>query len=139
MTTPTPQQAEELLSQVESAQTQARSSDAWPIVFVFFSLSTAYSLALVAIGILQNDNLTAIMTIAATAWLVPAFAVYLVKARSWSKRSTKLVLAWVPLMVILYLAGTMANAFVPGSWIPFITAGLIWIIAPVMALFGLRR
>lgn len=139
MSTPTPQQAEELLSQVEANQAQARSSDAWPIVFTFFSLSTAYSVALVAVGIFEDDSMSAIMTIAASAWLIPAFVVYLIKARSWSRRSKVLVTVWVPLMVVIYLAGAMANSLAPGTWIPFIAAGLIWILAPAMALFGLRR
>lgn len=139
MSTPTPQQAEDLLSQVESNQRQARSNDAWPLVTMLFVWSAAISVGLVAVGLIEDNTTQLIVLGAAGAWLIPAMIVYLNKALSWSRRSTILLCTWLPLTFAAYLVALMADSFIPGSWVPFAAAGFIWIISPIMALVGLRR
>lgn len=139
MSTPTPQRAEDLLSQVESSQTRARISDAWPLVTLLFVFSAAISVGLVAVGIIEDNTTQLIVLGAGMAWLVPALTVYLVKALSWSRRSTALLLIWLPLTFLAYLLAIMVDSFDPGSWVPFAAAGFIWIISPILALIGLRR
>lgn len=139
MSTPTPQQAEELLSQVESNQRQARSKDAWPLVTMLFVWSAAISVGMVAVGLIEDNTTQLIILGAGAAWLVPAMIVYLTKALSWSRRSTILLFTWLPLTFAAYLVALMADSFIPGSWVPFAAAGFIWVISPIMALVGLRR
>lgn len=139
MSTPTPQQAKDLLSQVESSQTQARTSDAWPLVTMLFVFSSAISVGLVAVGIIEDNTTQVIVLVAGVAWLVPALIVYLVKGLSWSRRSTALLLIWLPLTFVAYLVAIMVDSFDPGSWVPFAAAGFIWVISPILALVGLRR
>lgn len=139
MSMPTPQQAEELLSQVESNQRQARSNDAWPLVTMLFVFSAAISVGLVAVGLIEDNTTQLIILGAGGAWLVPAMIVYLTKALSWSRRSTILLFTWLPLTFAAYLVALMSDSFIPGSWVPFAAAGFIWVISPIMALVGLRR
>lgn len=139
MSTPTPQQATDLLSQVESNQTQARSSDAWPLVTLLFVYSATISVGIVAVGIIEDNTTQLIILGAGMAWLVPALIVYLVKALSWSRRSTILLFTWLPLTFVAFFTAIIVDSFVPNSWVPFAAAGFIWIISPIMALFGLRR
>ncbi|GAA1870708.1 hypothetical protein [Brevibacterium marinum] len=139
MSTPTPQQAEDLLSQVESNQTQARSSDAWPLVTLLFVLSAAISVALVAVGVIEDNTTQLIVLGAGIVWLVPALLVYLIKALSWSRRSSFLLATWLPLTFIAFFAAIIVDSFTPTSWVPLAAAGFIWVISPVLALIGLRR
>ncbi|WP_309132190.1 hypothetical protein [Brevibacterium sp.] len=139
MTSPSPQQADRLLSQVASAQSQARTHDAWPLVTMLFILSTALSVGLVAIGVIDDTNTGLLVLGASLAWLLPALVVYLVKALSWSTRSTFLLSTWLPAVFLAFIAGVLGDTYAPGSWIPFGAAVLIWIAAPVLALVGLRR
>lgn len=139
MNTPTPQQASELLSQVDATQGSARASDAWPLVTMLFVYSAALSVGLVAVGIIEDNTTQLIILCAGMAWLIPALVVYLAKALSWSRRSTVLLLTWLPLIFVFFLAAVMVDSFLPGTLVPFIAAGLIWVAAPIMALVGLRR
>lgn len=139
MTTPTPQQAKDLLFQVESNQTQARSSDAWPLVTMLFVYSAAISVGIVAVGIIEDNTTQLIVLGAGGAWLAPAVIVYVVKALSWSRRSTVLLCIWLPLTLIAFFTAIIVDSFTPSSWVPFAAAGFIWVISPIMALFGLRR
>lgn len=139
MSTPTPQEAKDLLSQVDASQKQARSSDAWPLVTMLFVFSASISVGLVALGIIEDNTTQLIILGAGGAWLVPAMIVYLIKAMSWSRRSTALLLTWLPLTFIAYLVAIMVDSFDPTSWVPFAAAGFIWVLSPIMALFSLRR
>lgn len=139
MSTPTPQEAKDLLSQVDASQKQARSSDAWPLVTMLFVFSASISVGLVALGIIEDNTTQLIILGAGGAWLVPAMIVYLIKAMSWSRRSTALFLTWLPLTFIAYLVAIMVDSFDPTSWVPFAAAGFIWVLSPIMALIGLRR
>ncbi|HCG56447.1 MULTISPECIES: hypothetical protein [Brevibacterium] len=139
MTTPTPQQAKDLLSQVESNQTQARSSDAWPLVTMLFVYSAAVSVGIVAVGVIEDNTTQLIILGAGGAWLAPAIIVYVVKALSWSRRSTILLCTWLPLTFIAFSTALIVDSFTPSSWVPFAAAGFLWVISPIMALFGLRR
>ena len=139
MSTPTPQQAEDLLSQVESKQTQARSSDAWPLVTMLFVYSAALSVGIVAIGVIEDNTTQLIVLGAGLAWLIPALLVYLVKALSWSRRSTLVLGIWLPLTFIALFTAIIVDWFTPTSWVPFAAAGFIWVVSPVMAFVGLRR
>lgn len=139
MSTPTPQQAKDLLFQVESNQTQARSSDAWPLVTMLFVYSAAISVGIVAVGVIEDNTTQLIVLGAGGAWLAPAIIVYVVKALSWSRRSTVLLCTWLPLTFIAFFTAIIVDSFTPSSWVPFAAAGFIWVISPIMALFGLRR
>lgn len=139
MTTPTPQQAKDLLFQVESNQTQARSSDAWPLVTMLFVYSAAISVGIVAVGIIEDNTTQLIVLGAGGAWLAPAVIVYVVKALSWSRRSTVLLCTWLPLTFVAFFTAIIVDSFTPSSWVPFAAVGFIWVISPIMALFGLRR
>lgn len=139
MSTPTPQQAKDLLFQVESNQTQARSSDAWPLVTMLFVYSAAISVGIVAVGVIEDNTTQLIVLGAGGAWLAPAIIVYVVKALSWSRRSTLLLCTWLPLTFIAFFTAIIVDSFTPSSWVPFAAAGFIWVISPIMALFGLRR
>lgn len=139
MSSPTPQQAEDLLSQVDASQKQARSSDAWPLVTMLFVFSASTSVGLVALGIIEDTTTQLIILGAGLAWLIPAMIVYLVKALSWSRRSTALFLTWLPLTFVAYLIAIIVDSSDPTSWVPFAAAGFIWVISPILALFGLRR
>lgn len=139
MSTPTPQQAEDLLSQVESKQTQARSSDAWPLVTMLFVYSAAISVGILAVGLIEDNTIQLIILGAGGAWLVPALIVYSVKALSWSRRSTVLLCTWLPLTFVALFTAIIVDSFTPTSWVPFAAAGFIWVLSPIMALVGLRR
>lgn len=139
MSTPTPQQAEELLSQVESNLAQARSRDAWPLVTMLFVYSAAISVSLIAVGVIEDNTTQLTVLGAGCLWLVPALIVYSVKALSWSRRSTLLLSIWLPLTFMALLIAVFVDWFDPNSWMPFAAAGFIWVISPIMALIGLRR
>ncbi|GAA1536638.1 MULTISPECIES: hypothetical protein [Brevibacterium] len=139
MSTPTPQQAEDLLSQVESHQTRARSGDAWPLVTMLFVYSAAVSVGILAVGIIEDNTTQLILLGAGGAWLVPAIIVYVVKALSWSRRSTVLLCTWLPLIFVAFFIAIIVDSFTPTSWVPFAAAGFLWVLSPIMALFGLRR
>ncbi|MCF2589122.1 hypothetical protein [Brevibacterium sp. UCMA 11752] len=139
MSTPTPQQAEDLLSRVESHQTQARSGDAWPLVTMLFVYSAAVSVGILAVGIIEDNTTQLILLGAGGAWLVPAIIVYVVKALSWSRRSTVLLCTWLPLIFVAFFTAIIVDSFTPTSWVPFAAAGFLWVLSPIMALFGLRR
>lgn len=79
---PTPQQAADLLSQVEANQSQARGGDAWPLVTLLFVLSAGLSVGLMAIGIIDDNTTQLIIAGAGLSWIIPALVVYLVKALS---------------------------------------------------------
>jgi len=136
---PTPQQAADLLSQVEANQSQARGGDAWPLVTLLSVLSTGLSVGLMAIGIIEDNTTQLIVAGAGLSWLVPALVVYLVKALSWSRRSTALLLTWLGVIIVAFVAGVMADSFAAGGPIPFIAAGVLWVAAPVFSLLALRR
>ncbi|MGC2977423.1 MULTISPECIES: hypothetical protein [unclassified Brevibacterium] len=138
-TTPTPQQADELLAQVDASQKQARTHDSWPLVTMLFVLTAGISVGLVAIGIIDDDTTQLIIFGAGLAWLVPAMIVYLVKALSWSRRSTALLLTWLPLTVLVTLAAIITDSISPGPVVPLAAAAFLWIASPVIALIGLRR
>lgn len=135
---PTPQQAADLLNQVEANHSQARSGDAWPLVTLLFVLSAGLSVGLMAIGIIDDNTTQLIIAGAGLSWIIPALVVYLVNALSWSRRSTALLLTWLG-VVVAFIAGVMADSFAAGSPIPFIAAGLLWVAAPVFSLLALRR
>lgn len=139
MNTPTPQQASELLSQVDASQARARVSDAWPLVTMLFVYSAALSVGLVAVGIIEDNTTQLIILGAGMAWLAPALVVYLAKALSWSRRSMVLLLTWLPLIFIIFIGAVMVDSFWPDTWVPFVAAGLLWVTAPTMALISLRR
>lgn len=136
---PTPQQAADLLGQVEANQSQARSGDAWPLVTLLFVLSAGLSVGLTAIGIIEDNTTQLIIAGAGLSWLVPALVVYLVKALSWSRRSLAILLTWLGVIMIAFVAGVMADSFAASGPIPFITAGLLWFAAPIFSLLALRR
>ncbi|MGZ1491742.1 hypothetical protein [Brevibacterium sediminis] len=138
-TNPTPQQAADLLSQVEANQSRARGGDAWPLVTLLSVLSTGLSVGLMAIGIIEDNTTQLIVAGAGLSWLVPALVVYLVKALSWSRRSTALLLTWLGVIIVAFVAGVMADSFAAGGPIPFIAAGVLWVAAPVFSLLALRR
>lgn len=138
-TTPTPQQAGDLLAQVDASQKQARTHDSWPLVTMLFVLTAGISVGLVAIGIIDDDTTQLIIFGAGLAWLVPAMIVYLVKALSWSRRSTALLLTWLPLTVLVTLAAIITDSISPGPVVPLAAAAFLWIASPVIALIGLRR
>ncbi|MCD1287236.1 MULTISPECIES: hypothetical protein [unclassified Brevibacterium] len=137
--TPTPEQASDLLAQVDATQRQARSSDAWPLVMMLFVLSGVVSVSLVAVGILEDNMTQLIILCAGLAWLIPSMIVYISKALSWSRRSTVLLLTWLPLTMLVYLVAIVVDSYAPTSWVPFAAAGLLWIASPIVALVGLRR
>lgn len=139
MTTPTPQQATDLLAQIDSTQKQARSSDAWPLVILLIVISAAASIGLFAIGVVADESVQLAVLAACAAWMIPAFVVYLISALSWSRRSTMLLFTWLPVVAIAFIAGVVADTLTQGSWVTFAAAGLIWLAAPVFALLGLRR
>ena len=132
---PTPQQAADLLSQVEANQSQARSGDAWPLVTLLFVLSVG----LMAVGIIDDNTTQLIIAGAGLSWLIPALVVYLVKALSWSRRSLAILLTWLGVIIVAFVAGVMADSFAAGGPIPFIAAGLLWVAAPIFSLLALRR
>ncbi|WP_169251553.1 hypothetical protein [Brevibacterium sp. 'Marine'] len=136
---PTPQQAADLLSQVEANQSQARGGDAWPLVTLLFVLSTGLSVGLMAIGIIDDNTTQLVVAGAGLSWIIPALVVYLVKALSWSRRSTALLLTWLGVIILAFVAGVMADSFAVGGPIPFIAAGLLWVAAPFFSLLALRR
>lgn len=138
-TTPTPEQANELLAQAEASQTQARTNDAWPLVTLFFVLSAGLSVGLVAVGLIEDNTTQLIVLGAGLAWLVPAMIVYLIKALSWSRRSTAVLIIWLAVIFIGFIGGIMADSFAASSPVPFFAAGLLWVAAPVFALLALRR
>lgn len=139
MTTPTPQQATDLLAQIDSTQKQARTSDAWPLVILLIVLSAAASIGLFAIGVIADETLQLTLLAACAAWMIPAFVVYFTSALSWSRRSTLLLFTWLPVVAIAFIAGVVADSLTQGSWVALAAAGLIWVTAPVFALLGLRR
>lgn len=136
---PTPQQAADLINQVEANQSQARSGDAWPLVTLLFVLSAGLSVGLMAIGIIDDNTTQLIIAGAGLSWIIPALVVYLAKALSWSRRSTALLLTWLGVIIVAFIAGVMADSFAAGGPIPFIAAGLLWVAAPVFSLLALRR
>jgi hypothetical protein len=138
-TTPTPEQANELLTQAEASQTQARTNDAWPLVTLFFILSAGLSVGLVAVGLIEDNTTQLIIAGAGLAWLIPALAVYLIKALSWSRRSTAVLIIWLAVIFIGFIGGVMADSFAASGPVPFFAAGLLWVAAPVFALLALRR
>ncbi|MCT2359765.1 hypothetical protein EZE58_11725 [Brevibacterium sp. LS14] len=139
MTTPTPQQATDLLAQIDSTQRQARSSDAWPLVIFLIVISAATSIGLFAIGVIADETLQLAVLAACAAWMIPAFVVYFTSALSWSRRSTMLLFTWLPVVAIAFIVGVVADTLAQGSRVTFAAAGLIWLAAPVFALLGLRR
>ncbi|RBP63428.1 hypothetical protein DFO66_11051 [Brevibacterium sanguinis] len=139
MTTPTPQEAADLLSHIDSARSRARVHDSWPLVTMLFVLSAGLSVGLIGIGVVEDSTSGLLILGAGLAWLVPALVVYLVTALSWSSRSTFLLATWLPIVVLAFLVGALGDSFAPGSWLPFGAAALIWVAAPVLALVGLRR
>lgn len=136
---PTPQQARDLLSRVESAQTTARTDDSWPLVAFLLSLSAAVSVALVAVGAIDDNGTGLLVVLAAGLWLIPTLIVYLRTARSWSARSTMLLSIWLPIIVVDYIVSIAADSLITGTSIPFLGAAVLWIAAPIMAFIGLRR
>ena len=136
---PTPQQAADLLSQVEANQSQARGGDAWPLVTLLFVLSTGLSVGLMAIGIIDDNTTQLVVAGAGLSWIIPALVVYLVKALSWSRRSTALLLTWLGVIILALVAGVMADSFAAGGPLPFVAAGLLWVAAPLFSLLALRR
>lgn len=100
MTTPTPQQATDLLAQIDSTQKQARSTDAWPLVILLIVISAAASIGLFAMAVIDDPTTQLVILGAAAAWMIPAFAVYLTSALSWSRRSTFLLVTWLPVTAL---------------------------------------
>ena len=139
MTTPTPQQATDLLAQIDSTQKQARSTDAWPLVILLIVISAAASIGLFAMAVIDDPTTQLVILGAAAAWMVPAFVVYLTSALSWSRRSTFLLVTWLPVTALAFIAGVVADSMTPGSWVTFAAAGVIWVASLVFALLGLRR
>jgi hypothetical protein len=136
--TPTPEQAAELLAQAETNERRSRTDDAWPLVLLLFALSTAFSVALVAVGVIDGDS-ELVVFFAALAWLVPAMIVYVVKALSWSRRMLGLLFTWLGVILVASFAGLFADTVLSAGWVPFAAAGLLWVAAPVFAFLTLRR
>lgn len=137
-TTPTPEQAAELLTQAEANERRSRTDDAWPLVLLLFTLSTAFSVALVAIGVIDGDS-ELVVFFAALAWLIPAMIVYIVKALSWSRRMLGLLFTWLGVILFAAFAGLFGDSVLSAGWVPFAAAGLLWVAAPVFAFLTLRR
>ena len=137
-TTPTPEQAAELLAQAETNERRSRTDDAWPLVLLLFALSTAFSVALVAIGVIDGET-ELVVFFAALAWLVPAMIVYIAKALSWSRRMLAILFTWLGVILLAAFAGLFADSVLSAVWIPFAAAGILWVAAPVFAFLTLRR
>lgn len=136
---PTPQQANDLLAQVEANQTRARTNDAWPLVLLLTTLTAGTSVGLVAIGLVEDNTTQLLIFGAGLAWLIPALVVYTVKALSWSRRSTALLLIWLLTIMLAVFLGLIVDSVSSANWVPLATAGLLWLTAPVFAFLGLRR
>ena len=136
---PTPQQADALLTQVEANQAQARTNDAWPLVLLLTTLTAGISVGLVAIGLVEDNTTQLLIFGAGLAWLLPALVVYTVKALSWSRRSTALLLIWLLTIMLALFVGLIVDTVSSANWVPLATAGALWLAAPVFALLGLRR
>ncbi|GAA1637327.1 MULTISPECIES: hypothetical protein [Brevibacterium] len=139
MTTPTPQQATDLLAQIDSTQKQARSTDAWPLVLFLLVISAAASIGLVGMALIDDSTTQLTLLGASAAWLAAALVVYLVSALSWSRRSTLLLLTWLPVIVLAFIAGVIADSLTAGSWVTVAAAGVVWVAGILGALIGLRR
>lgn len=139
MTTPTPQQATDLLAQIDATQKQARSTDAWPLVLFLLVISAAASIGLVGMALIDDSTTQLTLLGASAAWLAAALVVYLVSALSWSRRSTLLLLTWLPVIVLAFIAGVIADSLTAGSWVTFAAAGVVWVTGILGALLGLRR
>ena len=111
----------------------------WPLVTLLFVLSAGLSVGLMAVGIIDDNTTQLIIAGAGLGWIIPALVVYLVKALSWSRRSLAILLTWLGVIMIAFVAGVMADSFAAGGPIPFIAAGLLWVAAPVFSLLALRR
>ncbi|WP_209325539.1 hypothetical protein [Brevibacterium renqingii] len=138
-TTPTPDQAADLLAQVEANERHSRTGDAWPLVTLFFVLSAGLSVGLVAIGVIDDVPTQLIVFFAGLAWLGPALVVYLVKALSWSRRSGIVLFTWLGLILLGTLAGIIADSYATTTPVPYVAAGLLWFAAPVFSFLALRR
>ena len=139
MTTPTPQQATDLLAQIDSTQKQARSTDAWPLVLFLLVISAAASIGLVGMALIDDSATQLTFLGASAAWLAAALVVYLVSALSWSRRSTLLLLTWLPVIILAFIAGVIADSLTAGSWVTVAAAGVVWVAGILGALIGLRR
>ncbi|WP_137825075.1 hypothetical protein [Brevibacterium sp. 2SA] len=139
MTTPTPQQATDLLAQIDSTQKQARSTDAWPLVLFLLVISAAASIGLVGMALIDDSTTQLTFLGASAAWLAAALVVYLVAALSWSRRSTLLLVTWLPVIILAFIAGVIADSFTAGSWVTVAAAGVVWVAGILGALIGLRR
>jgi hypothetical protein len=138
-TTPTPQQADDLLAQVEANKSRSRNDDAWPLVLLLFTLSTGLSVGLVAFGLIEDNATQLIIAGAGLVWIIPALVVYRIKALSWSRRSLVVFFAWLGVIMIAFIAGIVVDSVAPSSPVPFIAAGLLWVAAPVLSLLAMRR
>ena len=139
MTTPTPQQATDLLAEIDSTQKQARSTDAWPLVLFLLVISAAASIGLVGMALIDDSATQLTFLGASAAWLAAALVVYLVSALSWSRRSTLLLLTWLPVIILAFIAGVIADSLTAGSWVTVAAAGVVWVAGILGALIGLRR
>src|SRR5699024_11072808 len=76
---------------------------------------------------------------AGLAWLLPALVVYTVKALSWRRRSTALLLIWLLTIMLALFVGLILDTVSSANWVPLATAGALWLAAPVFPLLRLRR
>src|SRR5699024_10844274 len=136
---PTPQQAEALIAQVEANQAQTSTNDARPLVLLLTTLTAGISVGLVAIGLVEDNTTPLFIFGAGLAWLIPALIVYTVKALSWSRRSTVLLLIWLLTIMLALFVGLIVDTVSSANWVPLATAGALWLAAPAFALLGLRR
>src|SRR5690625_7359301 len=75
---------------------------------------------------------------AGLAWLLPALVVYTVKALSWSRRSTALLLIWLLTIMLALFVGLLVDTVSSANWVRLPTAGALWLAAPGLALLGPR-
>src|SRR5699024_12300527 len=76
---------------------------------------------------------------AGMAWLLPALVVYTVKALSWSRRSTALLLIWLLTIMLALFVGLIVDTVSSANWVPLATAGALGLAAPAFPLLGLPR
>ena len=117
----------------------ASSTDAWPLVLFLLVISAAASIGLVGMALIDDSATQLTFLGASAAWLAAALVVYLVSALSWSRRSTLLLLTWLPVIILAFIAGVIADSLTAGSWVTFAAAGIVWVAGILGALLGLRR
>src|SRR5699024_1284326 len=136
---PNPQRSDALLAQVEAAQAQARSKEAWPLVLLLSTFTAGISVGLVDIGLVEDNTTLLLIFDGGLACLRTPLVVYTVKCLSWSRRSTALLLIWLLTIMLALFVGLIVDTVSSANWVPLATAGALWLAAPFFALLGLRR